>query len=253
MLTIGCDGATLATSGVIPEVTRTIFDAVKSGENNTATAAFTAMRVLFETMIGEPIFQRAFELALNCEAFTWGIRDSLSVLCRNKREQRLLTIFANCLLRHSTSKDIRGTDKCFLTASAPQLSDRLAAPDNRSRTTAQVIDCGMLVIDLEVIVDRCQKILRAHAALNWSFTALIGGTNHLPRSNASTGKEHRACLRPVISSRLHHASVGASHSTTTARHMRDSRSAAKFSCDHNHDSLGESSNVDILDRAAETA
>lgn len=86
MLTIGCDGATLATSGVIPEVTRTIFDAVKSGEQNTATAAFTAMRVLFETMIGGADFPEGFRAGVELRGFHMGhSRQPLSALQKQTR------------------------------------------------------------------------------------------------------------------------------------------------------------------------
>jgi len=59
---------------------------VKSGEQNTATAAFTAMRVLFETMIGGADFPEGFRAGVELRGFHMGhSRQPLSALQKQTR------------------------------------------------------------------------------------------------------------------------------------------------------------------------
>jgi 4-hydroxy-tetrahydrodipicolinate synthase len=60
MLMVGCDGGTNATSGVVPELTRAIFQAAKRGQWDRAMQLQYRLVPLFDAMIGQPEFPEGF-------------------------------------------------------------------------------------------------------------------------------------------------------------------------------------------------
>lgn len=60
MLLIGCNGGTNATSGVVPELTRAIYDACSRGQWDRAMQLQFRLLPLFDAMIGQPEFPEGF-------------------------------------------------------------------------------------------------------------------------------------------------------------------------------------------------
>lgn len=64
MLLMGCDGGTNATSGIAPETTRALYDAVRAGDLDTARTLQFRVRRLFDAMFGCADFPGGFRLGL---------------------------------------------------------------------------------------------------------------------------------------------------------------------------------------------
>ncbi len=60
MLMVGCNGGTNATSGVVPELTRAIYDAATRGQWDRAMQLQYRLLPLFDAMIGQPEFPEGF-------------------------------------------------------------------------------------------------------------------------------------------------------------------------------------------------
>lgn len=60
MLMVGCNGGTNATSGVVPELTRAIFEASQRGQWDRAMQLQYRLLPLFDAMIGQPEFPEGF-------------------------------------------------------------------------------------------------------------------------------------------------------------------------------------------------
>lgn len=60
MLMIGCNGGTNATSGVVPELTRAIYEAASRGQWDRAMQLQYRLLPLFDAMIGQPEFPEGF-------------------------------------------------------------------------------------------------------------------------------------------------------------------------------------------------
>ncbi|MCC7476016.1 MAG: dihydrodipicolinate synthase family protein [Pirellulales bacterium] len=72
MLLIGCDGATLATSGVVPEVTRALFDSVAEGRLELARDFQEQLTPLFDTLLTGDDFPEGFRAAIEARGFRMG-------------------------------------------------------------------------------------------------------------------------------------------------------------------------------------
>ncbi|MEX1097728.1 MAG: dihydrodipicolinate synthase family protein [Planctomycetales bacterium] len=72
MLMIGCDGATLGSSGAAPEVTRKIFDLTKAGRLDEAGEVQRDLIPLFDTMLGTPEFPAGIRAAVESRGFRMG-------------------------------------------------------------------------------------------------------------------------------------------------------------------------------------
>jgi 4-hydroxy-tetrahydrodipicolinate synthase len=72
MLLIGADGGTLATSGVVPEVTRKLFDMAKAGNYDDARKLQYKLLNLFDVMIYSADFPEAVRPALRARGFKTG-------------------------------------------------------------------------------------------------------------------------------------------------------------------------------------
>lgn len=72
MLLMGCDGGTHATSGVVPEVTRRLFDLCQQKEWEAAARLQAAMLPLFDAMITGVEFPDGFRLGVKARGFDMG-------------------------------------------------------------------------------------------------------------------------------------------------------------------------------------
>ena len=72
MLLIGCDGGTNASSGVVPELTRKLYDLTLSGQLDDARRLQYDLVTLFDTMIYEAEFPEGFRTAVSLRGFQMG-------------------------------------------------------------------------------------------------------------------------------------------------------------------------------------
>ncbi len=72
MLVMGADGGTHATSGVVPELTRQIFDLTTSGDLAQAVPLQLRLIELFDAMIGSADFPDGFRAAVELRGFDFG-------------------------------------------------------------------------------------------------------------------------------------------------------------------------------------
>ena len=72
MLLIGCDGGTNATSGIVPEVTRRLYDLTVGGRLKEALDLQYRLLRLFDTMLYSTEFPEGFRVALNLRGIRTG-------------------------------------------------------------------------------------------------------------------------------------------------------------------------------------
>ena len=72
MLLIGCDGGTNATSGVVPELTRTMYDLTRSGQIAEAMQLQFRLLELFDAMLYSADFPEGFRAAVELRGFKVG-------------------------------------------------------------------------------------------------------------------------------------------------------------------------------------
>jgi 4-hydroxy-tetrahydrodipicolinate synthase len=72
MLLIGCDGGTNATSGVVPELTRKLYDLTRGGKIDDAMRLQFRMLELFDTMLFSADFPNGFRAAVELRGFRVG-------------------------------------------------------------------------------------------------------------------------------------------------------------------------------------
>lgn len=73
MLLIGCDGGTNATSGVVPEITRRLYDLTVAGQLDAARDLQYRLLDLFDAMLYTADFPEGFRAALRLRGFQTGI------------------------------------------------------------------------------------------------------------------------------------------------------------------------------------
>ena len=72
MLVAGCDGGTNATSGVVPELTRKLYDLVRAGQIDEAMRLQFRLLELFDTMLYSADFPEGFRAAVELRGFKVG-------------------------------------------------------------------------------------------------------------------------------------------------------------------------------------
>ncbi len=72
MMLVGCDGGTNATSGVVPELTRAVYDASVSGQWDRAMQLQYRLLTLFDAMISLPEFPEGFRRGLLARGWDLG-------------------------------------------------------------------------------------------------------------------------------------------------------------------------------------
>ena len=97
MLLIGCDGGTNASSGVVPELTRKLYDMTLCGDLGTARAIQYDLVTLFDAMLYQAEFPDGFRAATKLRGFDMGIgRQPLSQ--EQQSDLSLLSTTLQCLL-----------------------------------------------------------------------------------------------------------------------------------------------------------
>jgi 4-hydroxy-tetrahydrodipicolinate synthase len=73
LLLVGCDGGTNATSGVVPEITRKLYDLTLSGQIDAARKLQYRLLSLFDAMLYSAEFPEGFRAALRLRGFEVGL------------------------------------------------------------------------------------------------------------------------------------------------------------------------------------
>src|SRR5207302_1264580 len=89
-----------------------------------------------------------------------------------------------------------------------------------------------LEINAEMVIDRCQEVLGADAALDHVLAAAVGGPNDSAGRDAATCPEHRVGRRPVVAARLDRSGRPACHPATAAGHVGDLRRPSELASHH---------------------
>ena len=97
MLLIGCDGGTNATSGVVPEITRKLYDLTLSGQLDDARTLQYRLLKLFDAMLFSAEFPEGFRAALRLRGFSTGTGRQPQSLVQQK-ELATLSDQLQCLL-----------------------------------------------------------------------------------------------------------------------------------------------------------
>ncbi len=72
MLLIGCDGGTNASSGVVPELTRKLYDLTVSGQLDQARRVQSSVTKLFDTSLSSADFPEGFRVGVSLRGFRMG-------------------------------------------------------------------------------------------------------------------------------------------------------------------------------------
>ena len=72
MLLVGCDGGTNATSGVVPELTRKLYDLTRAGQIDEAMRLQYRLLELFDAMLFSADFPEGFRAAVELRGFNMG-------------------------------------------------------------------------------------------------------------------------------------------------------------------------------------
>ncbi|MFO0946436.1 MAG: dihydrodipicolinate synthase family protein [Planctomycetota bacterium] len=73
MILVGCDGGTNATSGVVPEITRKLYDLTTAGRIEEARELQYRLVTLFDAMIYSADFPEGFRAAVELRGFRMGV------------------------------------------------------------------------------------------------------------------------------------------------------------------------------------
>lgn len=97
MLLIGCDGGTNATSGIVPEITRKLYELTLAGQLDAARELQYRLVTLFDAMLYSADFPEGFRVALQLRGFETGeSRQPLST--KQQVDAGLLARTLQCLL-----------------------------------------------------------------------------------------------------------------------------------------------------------
>ncbi|MBA4029636.1 MAG: dihydrodipicolinate synthase family protein [Planctomyces sp.] len=138
MLLLGCDGGTNASSGVVPEVTRKLFDLCEAGQIAAARDVQYELVTLFDTMIQSAEFPDGFRLGVKLRGFETG-SGRQPITSEQQGELTKLADTLQCLLaRHGfTDSPHSGCDPAAR-PTAHSLLTTLAAPVSVAPRAANV-------------------------------------------------------------------------------------------------------------------
>ena len=127
MLLIGCDGGTNATSGVVPELTRKLYDLIRAGQIDEAMRLQFRLLELFDTMLYSADFPEGFRAAVELRGFKIGPQPPAA---ERQAEDRLRSRCKTCC---SASWPISATSKRPPAAArrGPATSTRTASATSR--------------------------------------------------------------------------------------------------------------------------
>lgn len=125
MLLVGCDGGTNATSGVVPEITRKLYDLTLAGRIDEARQVQYDLVTLFDAMLYSAEFPEGFRAAVNLRGFDMG-RGRQPMSAEQQTDLAALSKTLQCLLSAQgfTDQPIGG---CPVSEKAPIARDEVEA------------------------------------------------------------------------------------------------------------------------------
>jgi 2-dehydro-3-deoxy-D-pentonate aldolase len=141
MLLIGCDGGTNASSGVVPELTRKLYDLTLSGQLDEARAIQYDLVTLFDTMIYQAEFPDGFRAAVQLRGFEMG-RGRQPLSHEQQSDLSTLSTTLQCLLSaHGfTDQPVQGCPSGIVTSSSfSAQSDRTDAAINGADDVGRIV------------------------------------------------------------------------------------------------------------------
>ena len=103
MLLVGCDGGTNATSGVLPELMRAVYDAVKAGDLARANALQLRVTAVFDPLLQGADFPEGVRVGVGLRGFRMGPSrqpaTSAQVAERETLAERLRGLLGDCGVR----------------------------------------------------------------------------------------------------------------------------------------------------------
>jgi 4-hydroxy-tetrahydrodipicolinate synthase len=97
MLLVGCDGGTHATSGVVPEITRKLYDLTRGGQYEEALRWQYRLLELFDTMLYSADFPEGFRAAVELRGFRMG-RSRQPMTAEQRIDRGALQKVLQCIL-----------------------------------------------------------------------------------------------------------------------------------------------------------
>jgi 4-hydroxy-tetrahydrodipicolinate synthase len=97
MLLVGCDGGTHATSGVVPEITRKLYDLTRGGQYEEALRWQYRLLELFDTMLYSADFPEGFRAAVELRGFRMG-RSRQPMTAEQRFDRGVLQRVLQCIL-----------------------------------------------------------------------------------------------------------------------------------------------------------
>jgi hypothetical protein len=123
---------------------------------------------------------------------------------------------------------------------------------NWNWAAGEVAECNRVRVDAKMLVQRGQKIASTDATLGYIFAPCIGRADHLPAGDAAPCEQYRRRTRPMVTTRLHNASLGRCHPFPRTRRVRDLWRAAELTRHDNHHILIETAGK-VSSMSADTA
>ncbi|MEZ6056383.1 MAG: dihydrodipicolinate synthase family protein [Planctomycetaceae bacterium] len=140
MLLLGCDGGTNASSGVVPELTRKLYDLTMSLQIEEARRIQYDLVTLFDTMIYHSEFPEGFRAAANLRGFNMG-SGRQPMLDEQRDDLSELSVTLQCLLSaHGfTDQPVGGCSPAHLRTLTGCQADNNPAPDEISSIVQKVL------------------------------------------------------------------------------------------------------------------
>lgn len=140
MLLLGCDGGTNASSGVVPELTRKLYDLTLSHQLEEARRIQYDLVTLFDTMIYQSEFPEGFRAAANLRGFNMG-HGRQPMLDEQRQDLSQLSVTLQCLLSaHGfTDQPVGGCSPAHLRTLSGTSSTSAPTPDEINAIVQQVL------------------------------------------------------------------------------------------------------------------
>jgi dihydrodipicolinate synthase/N-acetylneuraminate lyase len=103
MLLVGCHGGTNATSGVLPELTRALYDAVRAGDLGRANLLQERVTAVFDPLLQGAEFPEGFRVGVGLRGFRMGgsrqPATAVQIAARSELAEQLRGLLAGCGVR----------------------------------------------------------------------------------------------------------------------------------------------------------
>src|SRR5262245_14903261 len=85
---------------------------------------------------------------------------------------------------------------------AAQFGNGVSFRQDRHRSAARIADCRVLVVDSQVVINRCREVANADTPVDDVLAQPIGASNHLAGGHSAAAEQERGGVRPVVAAWL---------------------------------------------------